>query len=109
MYQHKKYINTNFYCTVNLNNILSPNNDIKVLQKGLSDTINSNTFRCNTKTCKSQFGFYPSDNVISFVIKKIYDFCYTTNYYVSKLSFTLYIQLLAVDVHFNTLVKQCKN
>ena len=74
MYQHKKYINTNFYCTVNLNNILSPNNDIKVLQKGLSDTINSNTFRCNTKTCKSQFGFYPSDNVISFVIKKIYDF-----------------------------------
>lgn len=56
-----------------LNNICSPSNDTKVLQKAYGNGINSNIFNVNTKLCKPQLDFYPSDKVLSSVTKKIYD------------------------------------
>ena len=59
--ENKNHDNTNvdFNCRVKLNNICSPKNDIKVLHKTSGNGIKSNIFRCNTKSFKFQFHFYP--------------------------------------------------
>ena len=54
-------INSHFNCSIKLNNICSPNNDNKIIQKACGKGMNSNIFRCNTKCCKFKLDFYPSD------------------------------------------------
>ena len=77
--------NRDFNCSVELNNKCSPSNDIKVLKKACGNGINPNIFKCNTKRCKFQLGFYPFDKVVSSVIKRL---CCRTRNYILKLSLT---------------------
>ena len=64
--------NADFGCSVNLENIFSPNSNNALHQKSCVNDINSKIFRCNTKH-QFQLDFYPSENFVSSVTKSIYD------------------------------------
>ena len=64
--------NADFGCSVNLENIFSPNSNNALHQKSCVNDINSKIFRCNTKH-QFQLDFYPSENFISSVTKRMYD------------------------------------
>ena len=63
----------NFNCSVSINDISSPNNKVEDLFKTCGNGSNKHIFRCQSKRCKFQFDFLPSDRILSTSTKRFYD------------------------------------
>lgn len=72
-YKSNNNANSDFNCSIKLNNISSTNKVIRALQKACGNGIISNILRCNTKRCKFQLDFHACNKAVISVTKIMYD------------------------------------